>query len=86
MSEFLKMDIFFAVSTAAVVILTILLSIALIYVLRILRTVERISREASEEATRIRADIQELRSGIRIEGLKWKSIARMFGRYFADRS
>jgi hypothetical protein len=45
MSQFAQMDIFFIVTTLAVLAVTLLVSIGLIYVIRILRNVEQISED-----------------------------------------
>ena len=52
MDDFIKMDVFFFVSTAAVVVLTALASMALIRVNRILRTLEALAHTASDEASK----------------------------------
>lgn len=81
MSEFLKMDIFFAVATAAVVILGAFAAVALYYVIRILRNVEHLTTLVSLEGERIREDIAELRASVRREGFKWLRITRFFSRW-----
>lgn len=80
MSEFLKMDIFFFVTTVAVVIVGALVGVALYYVIRILRNVEHVSERVAEESDNIRSDLQELRSNLRKEGAKWRHIANFFGK------
>jgi len=70
MTEFLKMDIFFVVTTVAVVVMTILLVAVLIRVLRILKNIEDISLMVEEEGEHFREDIAELRAGIKREGVK----------------
>lgn len=86
MSEFLKMDVFFAVSTASVVVVAVLASVALYYVIRILRKAERLSSDIVAESSLIRADIQELRAGVKLEGFKWKHVARMWRRVLSGPS
>jgi len=65
MDNFLKMDIFFVVSTLAVVVLAVLLAVALIRVLRILKKVDQISDIAIEESEHIRDDIDEVRASVK---------------------
>ena len=74
MQDFLKMDIFFFVTTFVVVSGGILLVIALYYVIRILRRVDHVMENVSEESNDIRGDIQILRQKVREEGLKMKHI------------
>jgi 5-bromo-4-chloroindolyl phosphate hydrolysis protein len=85
MNDFLQMDIFFVVTTAAVVVITILFALALFYVVRVLRNVDQVMRNISEESGLIREDIAVLRTNVRTEGMKWKHFARFFGS-FAGRS
>lgn len=79
MSDFLKMDIFFVVSTVAIVLVATLALVALFYVIRILRTADKIGAEIADEASLIRADIRDARAGVRAEGFKWKHVST-FGR------
>ena len=70
MNDFLKMDIFFAVSTLAVIVLTVLLSVVILRVLRILGKVESLTAMVSEEGEQLRADIASVREHVREEGLR----------------
>lgn len=78
MSEFAKMDIFFVVSTAAVAVVAVLLSIALYRVLRILRNVEEVSQIVTEEGKLVREDIAQMRTSIKREGFKLTHLAAFF--------
>jgi hypothetical protein len=80
MSDLLKMDIFFVVTTIAVVLLTLLVAIALYYVIRLLRTLDRIGEQIEEEAAALRADLNEVRSSAKKQGLKIKELATFFDR------
>ena len=75
MDEFVKMDIFFVVTTIAVLVVAALLSLALFRVLRILRNVEHVSKIVSEEGDLVRSDIAEMRSAIKREGFKITHLA-----------
>lgn len=79
MSEFLKMDIFFFVSTIAVAVVTLLVILILIRVFHILGHVEEISKIVSEEGNLVRGDIADLRTSIRKEGFKFATIISSFG-------
>jgi hypothetical protein len=85
MDDFLKMDVFFVVSTVAVLVVTALLAFVLVRVLRILGRVEQISEVVSEEAQLVRKDVADLRENVRTEGFKLKHLANFasstFGRY-----
>lgn len=84
MSDFTQMHVFFIITTVAVVIVTVLVAAALYYIVRILRTVDKFSQTALDEAILMRGDIAELRQSVRAEGMKWKSFSK-FGRQFAER-
>ncbi len=65
MTDFLKADIFFFVTTIAVILVTVIAIVALVYVIRILRNVDEISETAKIEAHRISADLDEARNELR---------------------
>lgn len=68
MNDFLKMDIFFVVATIGVVVITVLICIALWYLIRTLRAFERIATLAEEEAKLVRNDLDEARQELKREG------------------
>ncbi len=70
MDDFAKMDIFFMVTTVAVVLLALLVGYAIYRLIRILRYLESISKNMSEEAALIRGDIATLRQNAVHEGFK----------------
>ncbi len=78
MSDFAKMDVFFIVTTAVVVMLGIVVTLILFRVWRILGHVERISQELSEEAALLRGDVAEMRANIKREGFKLMHLGRLF--------
>jgi len=86
MDDFLKMDIFFAATTAVVLLGGAVLIVGLVYVVRILRNFDHLSRNISEESDHVRSDIAVLRSRIRDEGMKVKHWLDFFDRFSARRS
>ncbi len=78
MNDFLKMDIFFVVTTLVVLALGIFVTLILFRVWRILGHVEDISREFSEESTLFRNDVALMRARIKSEGFKFAHIASLF--------
>ena len=68
MSEFLKMDSFFVISSIGFVVLAILLCVALWYVIQLLRTINRVADSVEEEAQALKTDLDEARATIRREG------------------
>jgi hypothetical protein len=81
MSDLLKSDIFFFVSTIAVIILTVLLIIALVYLIKILRDARYLADRAKKEGDAILDDVESLRLEARLTGLKvLNSIIKFFTR------
>ncbi len=70
MDDFAKMDIFFMVTTAAVLILSMLIGYAVYRLIKILHYLEGISKDVSEEAALLRGDIATLRADAMHEGYK----------------
>lgn len=78
MNDFLKQDIFFFVTTIAVVILTILLAILIIYIIKISKDVKYISHKAKSEADLISKDLSDLRENVKEKGAKLKYFLSFF--------
>lgn len=78
MSDFLKMDVFFVVTTLAVIVVAFMLGLSLYYVIRILRNVEHVSHIVSEEGDLMRNDIAEMRTAIKREGVKLGALVGFF--------
>ena len=78
MTDFLKQDIFFFVTTIAVVILTILLAILIIYIIKISKDVKYISYKAKSEVNLISQDLSDLRENVKEKGLKLKYLLSFF--------
>lgn len=79
MDEFLKMDIFFVVTSTVVVLLGVASLVALYYIIKILRSVSNVAKNASEESDSVRGDIEILRGKLKEEGVKVKHFADFVG-------
>lgn len=79
MTDFTQMQVFFAVTTAAVVLVTAFVCAALVALTRFLRTLDGIATEVGEEAEEIRADIRELREGVK-KGFRFVPWFHFFGK------
>ena len=79
MNEFLKMDIFFVVTTVVVVLLGAFSLLAMYYVIKILKNVEHVSENVSEESDHIKVDVSILRAKIRDEGMRVQHFLDLFG-------
>jgi uncharacterized protein YoxC len=78
MSDFFKMDFFFVVTTIVVVLAGALLVVALYYLIRILKSVDHLAQNVSEESDNVRGDIGLLRERVREEGMKVKHLVDFF--------
>ena len=76
MTEFLKMDIFFFVTTIVVIVLGVFTAYLMWRLERILKNIEHISEQAAKESDTIREDLAEMRSDIKRGKGKLRS---MFG-------
>lgn len=65
MDEFLKMDIFFFVTTVAVVVIAFFATYVLWRLQRVLKNIEHVSEQVAIESDIVRQDIAEMRSDIR---------------------
>jgi len=80
MNEFLKMDIFFFVTTAAVVLFAVLGAIVWWRVSRVLKNIEHISEQVALESDNIRLDLAEVRGDIRRGKGRLKSLFSFFSK------
>jgi uncharacterized protein YoxC len=76
MNDFLKQDIFFFITTVAVLVIAFLLGVLLIYVIRIVRTTSYILDKIKAETDIITGELSELRQNIRKEGVRLKHFAK----------
>ncbi|RJQ33715.1 hypothetical protein C4568_03910 [Candidatus Parcubacteria bacterium] len=86
MTDFLKMDVFFFVTTFVVIALGVVVFLIGLRIWRILGHVEHISEMAEEETELLKGDIATFRSQVRREGFKFKSLVRMFKSIFTKSS
>ena len=85
METLMKADIFFFITTVAVIAVTICLVYAGYYLIRILRNVEEISEEVKQESQLMREDLGDLRTNIRAEGMKVKHVTDFFSKMVGKR-
>lgn len=72
----MKADIFFVIASAAVVIVSVVIAVAAVYLIRILRDARDISAMLKEESSRIIQDVEKLRA----EGAGLFRALRIFGK------
>lgn len=74
MTEFIKADVFFFVTTVAVVVLTVVAVVFMVYLIGVMRNVRDISELVKAQSNHISDDISELRANIKREGLRFKHL------------
>ena len=82
MDSIIHADIFFLVSTVTIIVISIGLVIALIYIIRILKNVTYVSSKVKEETDEILSDVKTLRGHIKAEGFKVKYITAFLSGIF----
>jgi uncharacterized protein YpmB len=85
METLAKSDIFFFITSIAVVILTVLLSIALVYAIKILREAKKLTAEAKIQGEALLADIDDARRYLKREGMRLGSLAGLAGRFLGGK-
>lgn len=87
MDTLMHADIFFFITTVAVVLVAFCALIILIYVIQILHRARKIADLVHEETILFRKDIEALRTSVKVEGFKLKSVIRFIRRLLPlDRS
>ena len=82
MDTLIHADIFFFVTTIAVVVITIALTVLIVYLVKVFRNVREITNMVSEETILLRRDIGDLRSEIRARGARAAGAFDWFERFF----
>lgn len=88
MDTLLKADVFFFITTIALVLITVAVLIAVVYLIKLLRDLSAISRKIKEEGEEIIRDISEARRRVEREGftartgmkIVWRFVRRMISR------
>jgi Skp family chaperone for outer membrane proteins len=74
MEQILKANIFFFITSVAVMVLSVIAAVFLIYIIRILRDVKDISGRIRSESAMLAEDIAALRANVRNKGMKLRHI------------
>src|SRR3989338_9962565 len=80
MQEIMKADIFFFITTIAVILLTVLVIVALYYVIRIVRNVRDITERMDEGSKALGEDLKELRTQVKSNGFTLRLFSALFRR------
>ena len=82
MNDFYQMHVFFFVTTLAVILMTLVLAVAAIYVIKILKDIKYISQKAKTEADIISGELSELRQNVKEQGTKLKYFSSFFNNVY----
>lgn len=82
MNTLIKSDIFFFITSIAVVVIAVLLTILIIYLIKVSKDIKYISQKAKTEADNIIQDVSTLRTNIKEQGSKVKDLAGIFSHFY----
>ncbi len=82
MEGFLKADIFFFVTTIAVIFVSIVLVVALVYLVKILRDFLYVSHKVKTESDEIIKDVEAFRGEIKKRSSSWVDLLAFFFNLF----
>jgi hypothetical protein len=75
-------DIFFFISTIALVLISVGVIIASVYAIKILKNVKEVTDKINAESSELVSDLRKLRANLRDEGVKWKHVADLARNFF----
>ena len=75
MNDISLVDIFFIITGSAVVIITVMVAIGLLYVISFIRTIKTVAKTAQRATELVSEDIAELRNNIKQRGFSLGSLA-----------
>jgi len=78
MQSLVHADIFFFISTIALVVLSILAAVGLYYAIGILRDVREVTARIRQASRDIEKDLEALRNQVKAEGQRVKGLADLF--------
>ncbi|MES2213606.1 MAG: hypothetical protein V4473_02080 [Patescibacteria group bacterium] len=79
MSSILTSDVFFFVTTIAVVMIAVGVIVALVYIVRILRDVKTLSNKVKDEGQKILSDMNGYREDIKRQGFGLRDMLTWLG-------
>jgi len=82
MDSIVKAEIFFFITSIAVIVLSVGAAAVLVYAIRVLRDVDHVAKLVRDESDLIAKDVSQLRESAEKEGVKISRLARLFRKYF----
>ena len=78
MDSLIHADVFFFVTTIAVVVVGVALTVVLIYIAKIMRDIKKITGHVHDETVLFREDLAEFRADAKRQGFQWLKFAGLF--------
>ena len=78
MDTLIKAGVFFFITTVAIIVLSLLLAVLIIYIIKISKDIKYISNKAKNEADLIAEDLSDLRENVKEKGVKLKYLISFF--------
>ena len=78
----LQTNIFFYITSIAVIVVTVLLVVALFYLIAIIRNVKEISDRLRKGTEILSEDIGEFRDNVKRDGMRFMHVVRFIGKAF----
>jgi hypothetical protein len=85
MDTLIQADIFFFITSIAVIVLTLLLIVLIVYGVKIARTISSITETIKKESENVVDDIAELRGRVKEEGVKVSTFWRFVTGFFLNK-
>ena len=82
MDSIIKSEIFFFITSIAVIALSVGAAAVLVYAIRILRNADHIAKLVRDESDLIAKDVSQLRESAEKEGVKISRLSRLLRKYF----
>ncbi len=86
MDSILKSDLFFFITSVAVVLVSAVVVVVLIYIVRIMRDIRDIASTLKHQTESLSQDIDELRSKVKEEGWPWSKLTGFLGKFVKKKS
>lgn len=82
MNSFVQADIFFFITSIAVIAVSALLVVGLVYAIGVLRDAKYVMKIVRQESDRVMKDVEETRAYLRQESVKFAGALGILGKFF----
>lgn len=85
MQTLIHADIFFFITTIAVILVTLFIAIILFYAVKVARKVDSIAETIDKESKNVAQDIETLRTRVKEEGMKVSGFSKFIGSFLVGK-